>query len=218
MTENNLSTFDKINKLSNIGVDTVFEAENTTTNEEERNKSNKLSQSSSSLCSSRSSNTDDIEIEGGMPNESDTEDSCSDSSSSSEESEEELNSIIYNFPVQMICLEKLDDTLDSLMELEEDKELDDDEWTSCLFQIIMMLITYQKMFDFTHNDLHTNNVMFKKTDKKYIIYKYNNEYYKVPTFGRIFKIIDYGRSIYKFKGKLFCSDSYSSKGDACISI
>ena len=214
LTENNLSTFDKINKLSNIGVDTVFEAENTTTNEEERNKSNKLSQSSSSLCSSRSSNTDDIEIEGGMPNESETEDSCSDSSSSSEESEEELNSIIYNFPVQMICLEKLDDTLDSLMELEEDKELDDDEWTSCLFQIIMMLITYQKMFDFTHNDLHTNNVMFKKTDKKYIIYKYNNEYYKVPTFGRIFKIIDYGRSIYKFKGKLFCSDSYSSKGDA----
>ena len=77
-----------------------------------------------------------------------------------------------------------------------------------------MLITYQKMFDFTHNDLHTNNIMYKKTDKKFIIYKYNKQIYKVPTFGRIFKIIDYGRSIYKFKGKLFCSDSYSSKGDA----
>ena len=212
LTEDNLSAFNKINKLSNVGVDTVFEAENTTTNNEPGNKSNKLSESSSSLCSSRSSNTDNIEIKEDISN--DSESVTTDSTSSSEESEEELNSIIYNFPVQMICLEKLDDTLDSLMELEEDEELDDDEWTSCLFQIIMMLITYQKMFDFTHNDLHTNNVMFKKTDKKYLIYKYNNVYYKVPTFGRIFKIIDYGRSIYKFKGKLFCSDSYSSKGDA----
>ena len=214
LTENNLSTFNKINKLSSVGVDTVFEAENTTTNDEPGNKSNKLSGSSSSLCSSRSSNTDNIEITGDISKDSESVTTDSTSSSSSEESEEELNSVIYNFPVQMICLEKLDDTLDSLMELEEDEELDDDEWTSCLFQIIMMLITYQKMFDFTHNDLHTNNVMFKITDKKYLIYKYNNVYYKVPTFGRIFKIIDYGRSIYKFKGKLFCSDSYSSKGDA----
>ena len=38
-----------------------------------------------------------------------------------------------------------------------------------LFQIIMILITYQKIFNFTHNDLHTNNVMFIKTDKKYLI-------------------------------------------------
>jgi hypothetical protein len=211
LTEDNLSTF---NKLSSMSVDTVFEAENTTTNDEPRNKSNKLSESSSSVCSSRSSNTDNIEIKDDISTDSESVDIDSESSSSSEESEEELNSIIYDFPVQMICLEKLDDTLDSLMELEEDDELEDNHWTSCLFQIIMMLITYQKMFDFTHNDLHTNNVMFKKTDKKYLIYKYNNVYYKVPTFGRIFKIIDYGRSIYKFKGKLFCSDSYCSKGDA----
>ena len=38
--------------------------------------------------------------------------------------------------------------------------------------------------------------------------------YKVPTFGRIFKIIDFGRAIYKFQGKSFCSDSFSPKGDA----
>ena len=30
----------------------------------------------------------------------------------------------------------------------------------------MTLLTYQKSFDFTHNDLHTNNIMFQKTDKK----------------------------------------------------
>ena len=30
----------------------------------------------------------------------------------------------------------------------------------------------------------------------------------------LFKIIDFGRSIYTFKGKLICSDSFHSKGDA----
>ena len=30
------------------------------------------------------------------------------------------------------------------------------------------LIVYQKVFHFTHNDLHTNNIMFLLTDKKYL--------------------------------------------------
>ena len=81
-------------------------------------------------------------------------------------------------------------------------------------KIIMILITYQKAFNFTHNDLHTNNIMYNETDKKYIYYCYKKKYYKVPTYGRIFKIIDFGRSIYKFKGNLFCSDSFKNGGDA----
>jgi hypothetical protein len=56
--------------------------------------------------------------------------------------------------------------------------------------------------------------MYNTTDKKYIYYCYKKQYYKVPTFGRIFKIIDFGRSIYKFNGKLFCSDSFKSGNDA----
>ena len=49
-------------------------------------------------------------------------------------------------------------------------KLNNKEWKSCLFQIIMTLLTYQKMFNFTHNDLHTNNIMYKETDKNiYII-------------------------------------------------
>ena len=54
----------------------------------------------------------------------------------------------------------------------------------------MTLITYQKVFSLTHNDLHTNNIMFNITDKEYIIYKYDAKYYKVPTYGRLFKIIE----------------------------
>ena len=70
------------------------------------------------------------------------------------------------------------------------------------------------MFDFTHNDLHTSNIMFKKTDKEYLYYKYDKIHYKVPTFGKIWKIIDFGRAIYKFKGKRLCSDSFHKNGDA----
>ena len=78
----------------------------------------------------------------------------------------------------------------------------------------MMLITYQSVFSFTHNDLHTNNIMYNTTDKKNIYYIYNNKKYRVPTYGKIFKIIDYGRAIYKFKGDIMCSDSFHPKGDA----
>ena len=45
----------------------------------------------------------------------------------------------------------LDNTLDNL---KENDELDHNEWKSCLFQIIMMLIAYRKSFALSHNDLH----------------------------------------------------------------
>ena len=38
---------------------------------------------------------------------------------SSMDSEEIVNGTIFNFPVQIICLEKLDNTLDSLLEDED---------------------------------------------------------------------------------------------------
>jgi hypothetical protein len=89
-----------------------------------------------------------------------------------------------------------------------------DEWFTTLMQIIMILITYQKCFSFTHNDLHTNNIMFIHTEKKYLYYCYNKKHYKVPTYGRIFKIIDFGRSIYKVNNKILFSDSFKKGEDA----
>ena len=81
-------------------------------------------------------------------------------------------------------------------------------------QIIMILITYQKAFSFTHNDLHTNNIMFNYTEKKYLNYCYNGKYWRVPTYGKLYKIIDYGRSIYTFKGEEMISDCFFKTGDA----
>jgi len=56
--------------------------------------------------------------------------------------------------------------------------------------------------------------MFKKTENKYLYYKYNNIYYRVPTHGYIFKIIDFGRAIITFKNKVFMNDVFSNYGEA----
>ena len=128
------------------------------------------------------------------------------------EDDETLWATIKNFPVSAIMLEKCENTLDSLMM--QEKEMTENEWRSALMQVIMTLITYQKLFGFTHNDLHTNNIMYIYTEKEYIYYHYNKKYYRVPTYNRVFKIIDFGRAIYKYKSKTICSDSFSMTGDA----
>jgi hypothetical protein len=141
----------------------------------------------------------------------DGDDESGDDDESYNSDDEKVIAKIKNFPVQAILLEKCVSTLDNIM---MNDELTSEEWVSILFQVIMTLIIYQHMFHFTHNDLHTNNVMFIETTEEFIYYLYNEQYYKVPTYGRIFKIIDFGRSIYKFRGELMCSDSFNFKGDA----
>jgi hypothetical protein len=56
--------------------------------------------------------------------------------------------------------------------------------------------------------------MYNTTDVEFLYYCYKKKYYKVPTFGRIYKIIDFGRGIYKYDGKTFCSDSFQAGSDA----
>jgi hypothetical protein len=193
---------------------------------------------SGSSCSSRTSHTNDNDAENDLKNNeldlNEVEDlDCSKSASKSSGSgsyrsnsdsnsessyetdsdfeEEKLFLTLQKFPVQVICMENCESTLDELI---INTDLSHDEWMSLLMQIIMTLITYQKLFSFTHNDLHTNNIMYIPTTKKYLYYLYKKKYYKVPTFGKIFKIIDFGRAIYKFDNKIFCSDSFQTGGDA----
>ena len=88
--------------------------------------------------------------------------------------EEIINATIPQFPVQVICMEYCENTFDDLI---LSTDLKEEEWLSAFMQIIMILITYQKSFSFTHNDLHSNNVMYNYTDKKYIYYCYKKKYY-----------------------------------------
>ena len=183
--------------------------------------------SSSSTFSSKSSNTsidsdDDGDDDGNKKQNGTADDESGDdengdesgddaSESSCESDEEDVFCSIFNFPVQMIALEKCENTLDYLMENDLLKE---HEWTSCLFQIIISLSIFQKTFSFTHNDLHTNNIMYIPTEKQFLYYTFNQTTYKVPTYGKMYKIIDFGRAIYKFQGQTMCSDSFHPKGDA----
>jgi hypothetical protein len=170
-------------------------------------KEEKSDNSSNDECSSTSSKTSISDS-----NETYLEDNESESDISTA-SEDTMLLSINDFPVKVIALEKCDNTLDSLI-VEKNEEMSDLEWGSIIFQIIIILYTYQKTFNMTHNDLHSNNIMYIKTDKQFLYYKVKNNYYKVPTFGRIFKFIDFGRAIYKFRGKVMCSDSYHKDGDA----
>ena len=180
--------------------------------------------SSSSTFSSKSSNTsidsgddnEDYESDVGETNNKNYngDENLSDNddiSCDSEEEDEDVYCSIFNFPVQMILLEKCENTLDYLM---ENNLLNNNEWISCLFQIIISLSVFQKVFSFTHNDLHTNNIMYIATEKQFLYYTFNKVTYKVPTYGKIYKIIDFGRAIYKFQGQIMCSDSFHPKGDA----
>lgn len=144
-------------------------------------------------------------------NSEDDNDDSDDSDDSDTDSDIEIKATIPKFPVQIICMEHCENTLDSLLSFEKINVL---EMQSIFMQIIMSLLVYQKAFSFTHNDLHTNNIMYNETTKKFIFYCYNGIYYKVPTFGKIFKIIDFNRSIYKFNSNIFCSDSFKVGGDA----
>ena len=56
--------------------------------------------------------------------------------------------------------------------------------------------------------------MYIQTDQEFLYYKYKNDMYRVPTYGKIYKIIDFGRAIYRYDKHLFCSDSFASEGDA----
>lgn len=131
------------------------------------------------------------------------------SCSSKESFMEDVKAIIQRFPVQVIAMEKCVDTLDSLLD-----EMNKTELTSALMQIIMTLIAYQQVYAFVHNDLHTNNIMYVNTDQEFVYYCYQGIHYKVPTYGKLYKIIDYGRAIYTYQGRRFVSDSFHEEGDA----
>jgi len=134
-----------------------------------------------------------------------------DESNESDDEDDKLIVHVKNFPVAMICLEKCEETLDHLFET---GVLNNDSCQSIAFQIVITLTLYQRLFRFTHNDLHTHNIMYKKTDVEYLYYIFDGKKYAVPTFGRIIKIIDFGRSVYYLGDRKITSDGFSPNGDA----
>ncbi len=110
-------------------------------------------------------------------------------------------------------------------------------WTAWIFQVTAALAQMQSAYNMTHNDLHTNNVVWTETKEEFLYYKKAQhskdaslervndphstlsamsptEMYKVPTFGKIFHIIDFGRAIFRVGHRQWISDDYIGDNDA----
>jgi hypothetical protein len=156
--------------------------------------------------------------------ESSEEDSADESANESDESDETIFDVkikMKNMPVIMICQEAQEGTLDDLMDEEElcgyarDSSEWDRMWLAWLFQVIASLAFLQKHISFTHNDLHTNNIVWRSTTATHLYYKAGDgSTFAVPTHGKIFSLIDFGRAIFKIKDQLWISDDHWPDHDA----
>jgi len=194
------------NELLEEGLEEVYQNENIG-NDSDDELNDETSSDSEENYSTSSENEDKEHWE----TDDEDEDKNEESISGLSDEDDEIFGYIHDFPVQMICLEKCEGTLDELF---VKNQVDLKLGASAFFQVIMSLLAYQKAFKLTHNDLHTNNIMWIKTDLEFLTYRFAGKVYKVPTYGKLFKLIDFGRAIYKFQDKQFCSDSFAAGGDA----
>ena len=137
-------------------------------------------------------------------------------------------------PVQIVMMEKFEYTFDELISNEINdtlsilyepsivkrylrylrKNLTIRKMTSWIFQICFALTYANDKYDFVHNDLHIQNIMGKKTDIEYLYYKVNDKIYKIPTYGYIMKIIDFGRATFTYNDNIYFGDVFEKKNEA----
>jgi len=121
-----------------------------------------------------------------------------------------------NVPVQLTIMEKCDGLFFDLMIQENDQK----KQLAWLAQVMFGLAFAQRNFGFVHNDLHSNNVMYNKTDKEYLYYSLAGVNYKIPTYGYLIKIIDFERGVASIRlngmkeAKFFMSDHFAVNEEA----
>ena len=97
--------------------------------------------------------------------------------SSELENEHKFFAVLKEFPTMLMFIESNKDTMDSLLEPEcphMDTKADTPEWearwTAWIFQVISALCQIQSLWAMTHNDLHSNNILWTPTDKPFLYY------------------------------------------------
>ena len=117
-----------------------------------------------------------------------------------------------NFPCLLFYMECMEEDIFEYCKYRG--KITEREWCAYIFQIIAALKVAQDYFGISHNDLHTCNVMYVSTSTKYLFYEYNNIYYKIPTYGKIIKIIDWGRATYRFNNINGFNSVFKNSGEA----
>lgn len=156
-----------------------------------------------------------------------SESSDEESDDTDDSDEPEMFAEFKDFPVQVTLLEKAEGTMDELLDDETDPEKHDAlaatkeaRWGAWLFQVCAALTAAQHWFGFVHNDLHTNNIMWCSTAESHLYYRIHKgsavTYMRVPTHGRIMKIIDFGRASFHLPDPagFFISDAFYPGNDA----
>jgi hypothetical protein len=139
----------------------------------------------------------------------------------------------HDMPVNYCFMERLGDTLDDL--LNTTGGISEEEWLSILFQVVFGLAMANKHYSFVHNDLHSDNILFQTTKETYIYYAVKDKTFKekkeahannqrqstckyrifrIPTFGKVTKIIDFARATFKLNDKWIFSDVFMPSGEA----
>lgn len=160
----------------------------------------------------KTASEDDIESVG-------EDDDCSDNESTS--SEVQIGLEFKEMPVLLSFQKEADGVMDDLFFDEEEVGAKagtaawEARWTAWIFQVTAALAQMQSAYNMTHNDLHTNNVVYTETKDEYLFYKKaSGDIFKVPTYGKIFHIIDFGRAIFRVGHRQWISDDYIGDNDA----
>jgi hypothetical protein len=167
-------------------------------------------------CSDSSSSDDDDDDSDGDDDDEENEVRGSGEFSEPEEEEEFAHAIFKDAPIQVTVMEKCEGTFYKLFK--ENHEIE--KRCAWLAQVIFALAYAQRTFGFVHNDLHLMNVMYVPTDKEYFYYAIGGKTYRVPTYGKLVKIIDFDRATFSVKlpkmkeSKFFMSDQFHQEEEA----
>lgn len=113
----------------------------------------------------------------------------------------------FNQLSQIVILENLQSDLPSVLFKETNYHI----WMSVLFQVTVALYYFQKKFGLIHNDLYCDNVRIRMIDPDTTLFYYFREfdvYLKVPTFGNVAVIIDFGRVYLSFDKDKYVSNDF----------
>jgi hypothetical protein len=133
-----------------------------------------------------------------------------------EEEEAFAHAIFKDAPIQVTVMETCSGTLYKLFK--ENPELN--KRCAWIAQVIFALAYAQRTFGLVHNDLHIMNVMYIPTEKEYMYYAIGGKTYRVPTYGKLIKIIDFDRATFSVKlpkmkeSKFFMSDQFHQDEEA----
>ena len=166
-----------------------------------------LSTHSSKSSKSKNESENDNDDESGSDNDNDSE---------SINKEVTFFAALKEFPTLLMFLETNTNTMDSLLDTEDTADpINESEWIAWLFQVIAALCQVQSIWSMTHNDLHSNNILWTPCNEEFLYYKTkDNRTWRVPTYGKLFRIIDFGRAIYTHNETLCISDDYHHNNEA----